>query len=258
MSRLDPRSSGPFSRQPPSSPDPERELRSLRQEVQRLRRENAELMTLRQELERLRVENQDLQGILTMTAEHGDTIQQELQAANARLRFAAEVDGLTQIANRRKFDQYWSAQWQCMMQIGHPLGVILCDIDYFKQYNDFYGHLGGDDCLRQVATALKGAIKRADDLLARYGGEEFVAVLPSTGLEQAKIVADRMGQAVRQLQLPHRGSPIHSQVTVSLGVASGIPQPHDSPRRLVDQADHCLYHAKTLGRNQVVFSLELS
>lgn len=237
---------------PVTSSDFSHELETLYREVVLLRQQNAELMTLRQEVDRLRRENQDLHLTLEAITEHGDAIEQELQATNDRLRMAAEVDGLTHLANRRKFDQYLALQWRDMGQLQHPLALILCDIDYFKQFNDFYGHLQGDDCLKQVAQILGASIKRAGDLLARYGGEEFVVVLPNTGLAQAEVVAERMRHAVVQQQIPHLRSGIGDHITLSLGIASWVPDAQTSPQGLINQADRCLYCAKNQGRNRIV------
>lgn len=228
------------------------ELQTLQREVARLRQQNAELMTLRQEVERLRREKEDLELTLHTITEHGDAIEEELRASNHQLQRVAEVDGLTQVSNRRKFDQYFAIQWRNMARIGHPLSLLLCDIDYFKQFNDFYGHLEGDDCLRRVAQTLAISINRSDDLLARYGGEEFVALLPNTGLLQAEIVAERMRQAILDEQIPHLKSELYHQVTLSIGVASWVPDPQGSPHQLLTQADRCLYRAKTQGRNRVI------
>lgn len=228
------------------------ELHILQQEVVQLRQQNAELIHLRQEVAHLRQENQDLHLTLEAITEHGDTIEKELRSVNQQLQMVAEVDGLTQLANRHKFDQYLALQWRTLGHLGHPLGLILCDIDYFKQFNNFYGHIEGDACLQQVAQVLKHNIKRSDDLVARYGGEEFVIVLPNTGLPQTKVVADRLRQAVADLHVPHRKSQICDHVTLSLGIASWVPNVTTSPQQLITQADQCLYRAKAQGRNQVI------
>jgi diguanylate cyclase (GGDEF)-like protein len=128
----------------------------------------------------------------------------------------------------------------------------MCDVDFFKEYNDRYGHLAGDTCLKQVAQALNSTLYRSPDLLARYGGEEFAAILPQTDLEQALSVAVRMQAAIAQIQILHGGSSIASHLTISIGIASMIPLERLSPSVLLDEADRQLYQAKNQGRNQIV------
>jgi diguanylate cyclase (GGDEF)-like protein len=132
----------------------------------------------------------------------------ELTIANQKLELVANLDGLTQIANRRSFDHYLSVEWQRHQRENKPLAIILIDIDYFKNYNDYYGHQGGDDCLIQVAQTLAKIPQRATDLVARYGGEEFVAILPNTNSKQALIVAESMRKAIAALNIPHAQSSV--------------------------------------------------
>jgi diguanylate cyclase (GGDEF)-like protein len=161
------------------------------------------------------------------------------------------MDGLTDIANRRFFDQILQKEWQRCLRNGTPLALILCDLDYFKYYNDHFGHLQGDDCLIQVTQALKKVIKRPGDLLARYGGEEFVVLLPETPLQGAYKVAQAMAEAVHQLALPHPESPEHKYVALSLGLAVEIPRAEKTKEQLLNAADKALYLAKDRGRNQI-------
>lgn len=175
-----------------------------------------------------------------------------LNAINCQLDQIARVDALTKVANRRQFDQHIEAEWRRMRRSQAPISVILCDIDFFKRYNDRYGHPAGDDCLRQVAAALTQEVKRPGDLLARYGGEEFVVVLPNTQVEGALHVAETLRQQVLHLAVPHETSPIHSVVTLSLGVATDIPSPPETVQGLIQQADAALYQAKNQGRNRTV------
>jgi len=177
---------------------------------------------------------------------------EELNRVNAELDRLAHVDGLTHIANRRRFDQYLAEAWQSMAQAQLPLSLILCDIDYFKLYNDSYGHQAGDDCLRQVAQAFTTAIKRSTDLAARYGGEEFVFVLPRTDEVGVKIVAGYLHERIQQLQIPHAASKCNQYITISLGVSTIIPTLNQSPDDLVTAADSALYQAKLQGRNCTV------
>ncbi|MGF1539783.1 MAG: diguanylate cyclase domain-containing protein [Pleurocapsa sp.] len=177
---------------------------------------------------------------------------QQLKQANEKLAQLAVVDGLTNIANRRKFEQYISSEWQRLAREKAPLSLILCDIDYFKLYNDTYGHQAGDRTLVAVAQGIAKAVKRPADLVARYGGEEFAVVLPNTTVEGAEYVAKQISLQVQALQIPHIMSPIDIYITLSLGVAGLIPS-HDSAYSvLVAAADRCLYQAKELGRNRVI------
>ncbi|WP_111415376.1 GGDEF domain-containing protein [Billgrantia lactosivorans] len=162
------------------------------------------------------------------------------------------MDGLTGIANRRHFDAFIDREWHRARRHGHPLSVIFLDIDHFKEFNDHYGHVAGDDTLRAVAEALTGVIHRASDLVARYGGEEFVCVLPDTDLAGALRVARRIHEQIRALEIPHAYSTRSGRVTASLGVASGTPAPDGADyEELMAEADRQLYRAKRQGRDRV-------
>ncbi|MEH1949276.1 MAG: PAS domain S-box protein [Nostoc sp.] len=182
---------------------------------------------------------------------HQSVLYQQVQAANEELQRLATLDGLTQIANRRRFDQYLEAEWQRLKREQLSLSLILLDVDFFKLYNDTYGHLGGDDCLRQLASALKNIVKRPADLVARYGGEEFAIILPNTEIQGAIYVAQTIGQAIRDLAIPHAQSRVCDRVTVSLGVVSIVPNSEISPPDLINAADKALYVAKQQGRDRV-------
>ncbi|WP_392482438.1 PAS domain S-box protein [Nostoc sp. C110] len=182
---------------------------------------------------------------------HQSVLYQQLQAANEELQRLATLDGLTQIANRRRFDQYLENEWHRLKREQMPLSLILFDVDFFKRYNDTYGHLAGDDCLRQLGSALKSVIKRPADLVARYGGEEFAVILPNTEIEGAISVAQTIRQAVSDLIIPHAQSSVCDRVTVSLGVASIVPNSETSPQDLINAADKSLYIAKQQGRDRV-------
>ncbi|MEL6439542.1 MAG: diguanylate cyclase [Cyanobacteria bacterium J06621_8] len=177
---------------------------------------------------------------------------QELGAANLELAKLSVVDDLTKIANRRKFDQYLAAEWSRLAREQNLLSLILCDVDYFKLYNDTYGHPAGDRCLRQVAQAISDVVKRPADLVARYGGEEFAIILPNTPLAGAIHLAQQIKLQIQALKLPHINSPIDLYVTLSLGVACCLPQPDGNFETLVAAADRGLYQAKATGRNRVV------
>lgn len=175
----------------------------------------------------------------------------ELSEANRQLQQLSEYDGLTGIANRRKFDAVWNTEWTRAIRQGLPLAVAMIDVDHFKTYNDHYGHQAGDDCLRQVAQALAVTVQRVNDLVARYGGEEFVVVLPGLTAPEALEVAQKLGAAVAACQIPHAHNSAASVVTVSIGVAWRIPEPDASPNDLIVEADTQLYQAKHAGRNRV-------
>ncbi|MBC1240498.1 PAS domain S-box protein [Nostoc sp. 2RC] len=182
---------------------------------------------------------------------HQSVLYQQLQAANEELQRLATLDGLTQIANRRRFDEYLETEWHRLKREKVPLSLILLDVDFFKPYNDTYGHLAGDNCLQKVASALLDIIKRPADLVARYGGEEFAVILPNTEIQGAIHLAQAIRQAVRNLEIPHAKSGVCNYVTVSLGVVSTVPNSEMSPQDLINAADKALYIAKQEGRDRV-------
>jgi diguanylate cyclase (GGDEF)-like protein len=161
-------------------------------------------------------------------------------------------DGLTGIANRRRLDESLAREWLRGRRNQSPLSVCLIDIDFFKRFNDCYGHAAGDDCLRRVALALASVSRRPADLVARYGGEEFVCVLPDTDAAGADLLADKFRGAVIALGIPHADSTIAGQVTISGGVATAIPTKESSAAELLEAADRLLYQAKKTGRNRVL------
>lgn len=176
-----------------------------------------------------------------------------LLKANLQLERLATLDGLTQVANRHKFDQYLTHEWFRLRREQQPLSLILCDVDYFKQYNDTYGHQAGDDCLKAVAKAISRAIKRPADLVARYGGEEFAVILPNTHIRGAAQVAEEIRLGIQQLKRPHTQSQVSKFLTASLGVASQVPSQKSSLECLIAAADEALYTAKQRGRNCTFF-----
>lgn len=177
-----------------------------------------------------------------------------LQKLN-RLQTLSQIDELTQLANRRHFQEHLSQEWQRAVRSRQPLSLIICDVDYFKYYNDTYGHPQGDECLRQVARAIGRAVRRPGDLAARYGGEEFVILLPNTTAEGVQQVAKDAAANVKSLALEHKSSQISPFVTISLGVTTVTPNQEMSISMLVDTADLGLYEAKRRGRNQMVLRL---
>lgn len=177
----------------------------------------------------------------------------ELKIKSDLLEQLASVDALLGIYNRRRFDEVLQIEWMRAQRSGSPLSLIMIDIDHFKLYNDHYGHAGGDECLRRVATILKNCLKRPTDFIARYGGEEIVVILPETGDEGAAMIAGLMCREVAGEDIPHAASPTAAQVTVSLGVSSALPGSGiGSSRDLLEAADAQLYAAKKAGRNRVM------
>lgn len=175
----------------------------------------------------------------------------DLEESNLRLQYLTAIDGLTQIANRRSLDVNLATEWQRALRKREPLGLIMIDVDHFKLFNDTYGHQAGDECLREVAGALKDFARRPGDLAARYGGEEFVLVLTNATTQQASIIAERLRDRIVELAIPHQSSS-HGSVTASFGVASLTPSSqHKGPEALLLAADQALYRAKESGRNRV-------
>lgn len=176
-----------------------------------------------------------------------------LQNANEELQRLATLDGLTQVANRRRFDEYINKVWQILVREQLPLSLLMCDVDFFKRYNDSKGHQAGDKCLYQVAQTMKHTVKRPADLVSRYGGEEFVVILPNTNAEGAMQVAQEIQQSIQASALAHPQSPISQHITLSIGVSCTIPCQQVSPATLIAAADRALYQAKQSGRNCTVF-----
>jgi diguanylate cyclase (GGDEF)-like protein len=174
-----------------------------------------------------------------------------LREANQMLQQLSHRDGLTGIANRRRFDQTLATEWSRALRHSYPIALLMLDIDDFKNYNDNYGHLAGDDALRQVARTLGEALGRGEDSIARFGGEEFAVLLPQTSLDEALAVAAHLARAIKQLGMPHAFSRAGSQLTLSIGAASLVPQPAMDCLQLVTQADAALYGAKSRGRNRI-------
>lgn len=177
--------------------------------------------------------------------------EEKLSELNKALEQMALIDGLTQIANRRHFDDTIAKEWKRLARDKKPLSLLLADIDFFKKYNDHYGHQTGDDCLRQVGKSLAGAALRPADLVARYGGEEFVVLLPESDLEGALCVGQRVVESIQKLGIEHAASSVAPSVTISLGAATLIPDQNNSPQQLIELADQALYQSKEAGRNRV-------
>lgn len=224
-------------------------------EKKRLRDQDREHREILQELNAfLGEKNERLQQEIAERKQAEDALRETTEAlelANEELRRMAMIDGLTHVANRRRFDEYLAQEWRRAIREQWPLALILCDIDFFKPFNDTYGHQAGDECLIQVAGALTNAARRPADLAARYGGEEFVLVLPHTDADGAADVARLLQQEVAALNIPHSASTAAPRVTLSLGAAALLPANGSSEDILIQQADHALYQAKNAGRNQL-------
>lgn len=174
-----------------------------------------------------------------------------LRQQSDELRLVSQRDGLTGLANRSCFDLSLNAAWRRCCRTQAPISLILVDVDFFKQYNDYYGHLAGDDCLRKLAEGLARIPRRDDDLAARYGGEEFVLLLPFTAEAGVQALATQLREWLVHQAIPHAGSAVANMVTVSLGVATLYPRPGDQASTLIARADGALYRAKSAGRNRI-------
>ncbi|MBF0162797.1 MAG: diguanylate cyclase [Magnetococcales bacterium] len=205
-------------------------------------------LRLKESMEKEQRMNQQLGQLNALLSENN----QKLQELNKKLLDMASVDGLTDIPNRRRFDAFLAHEWSRAVRDKTPLALILLDIDFFKPFNDHYGHAAGDECLKKVAKALAAAMLRSIDLVARYGGEEFVCVLPGTDTAGMIQVGNRLRESVAALALPHAYSAVASHITISLGGVSLIPDAASEANILVPMADERLYKAKAAGRNRLV------
>ncbi|EMC0680869.1 GGDEF domain-containing protein [Acinetobacter baumannii] len=179
----------------------------------------------------------------------------ELMQQAQQLSLLSQQDALTGLANRRYLDETLDNEWRCALRHETPLTIMMVDIDFFKPYNDSLGHLKGDQCLKDIATAISSIAARSGDLVARYGGEEFLLLFPMTNAQQAKIQAERLMNAIKKIAIVHPCSSVSPYVTISVGVATTIPRLNDSISAFVSRADHALYQAKTNGRNQYQIAL---
>ena len=181
--------------------------------------------------------------------------QQQLQQSNFELQRLTNTDGLTGIANRRYFDDYLSAEWRRAKREQLQLSMLIIDVDNFKLYNDSYGHVAGDDALKQIARTIESGTMRPADMSARFGGEEFAVILPATDAQGALASAQKICADIESLHLAHAGSVISEWMTVSIGAATLVPQQNEEPIQLIKLADQCLYRAKQAGKNRVVSDL---
>ncbi|HEY9907667.1 MAG TPA: diguanylate cyclase, partial [Thermosynechococcaceae cyanobacterium] len=200
---------------------------------------------LQEQNQTLKAQNEQLQAEISARSQ----AEQALHKVNQRLQTLACTDSLTEVANRRHLDQYLRRMWLQMARERKSLSLILCDLDHFKLYNDTYGHLAGDSCLRIIAQAIERTLRRPGDFVGRYGGEEFAVVLPNTELDGAIRVARNIHQEIESLKLSHSRSPVSPFVTCSLGISAQIPYHLIPPELLLGKADQALYQAKQRGRN---------
>jgi len=214
-------------------------------EVELLSRVRA-VMRLKREIDKRKAREAEL---LRMT-QHLDTISRTLENL-------INIDALTEVGNRRYFDQLLENEWQRAVRRADPISLLMIDIDDFKSYNDTYGHQKADQCLRQVAAALNEMIRRAGDFVVRYGGEEFAVVLPNTDREGAVIVAEQLKDGIAALNLPHEQGGAGGILTVSIGIAAGIPRSGALKQQLVAAADSALYIAKSEGHNRIRVATEV-
>jgi diguanylate cyclase (GGDEF)-like protein len=221
-------------------------LRSFR-DIVTLERQRQQLAVALDRLQRMQSQLQDYSYNLEIKVSQRTA---ELEQANRDLLRLANLDGLTGVANRRCFDDYLRKQWQQLELLKQPISLLIVDVDYFKPYNDYYGHQAGDECLKQLAQTLSSLATRPQDLVARYGGEEFVILLPNTPIEGACKIAETILNRLRQQQLPHLRSQVAQTVTVSMGISWLIPEPETSLDSLIEMADRALYQAKQAGRDR--------
>ncbi|MDH5517203.1 MAG: GGDEF domain-containing protein [Gammaproteobacteria bacterium] len=222
---------------------------SLEREANERRKAENRLQNL---ISALTQQKDDLEVLVETITSHGDDLQYEWLERLGVAEEEALTDGLTQVSNRRHFDHYLASEWSRALRHHSKFSIIMIDIDYFKLFNDEYGHQIGDDCIKRIAEQGKKISVRSTDLFARYGGEEFAIVLPDTDYDGAMKIASDLRLAVKQLDIPHNKSKISDTVSVSIGVASCTVITGAEESCLLQQADNMLYKAKEKGRNQVV------
>ncbi len=181
-------------------------------------------------------------------------MQKDLLTANKKMEQLSYLDGLTQIYNRRGFDRSISSEWRRMHRDKNTLSFLMMDVDFFKKYNDHYGHQAGDDCLKEIAKGLEEQLYRPADIVSRYGGEEFAVLLPGTDAEGAQQVAERFVKAIESIAIPHVESTASEFVTISVGIACSSKSGNKNIKKLIKSADEALYQAKEGGRNRCVLS----
>ncbi|MDJ0554485.1 MAG: PleD family two-component system response regulator [Microcoleaceae cyanobacterium MO_207.B10] len=207
---------------------------------------------LRQRVRRL-LQTQWAMNELRRQVEKERMLTEKLEKANEELERLASIDSLTMLANRRYFDKFIKNEWKRGIRTSFPLSVVMCDVDFFKAYNDTYGHPAGDLCLKKVAEVICNNVNRSTDLVARYGGEEFIVVLPETDVKGAIYVAEKIRKGIKDSAIEHQNSQVSNYVTISCGVATYYPQLESDLNDLINDADLALYEAKSQGRNRVFF-----
>lgn len=193
---------------------------------------------------------------ITNLAKEFNKMAKEIRTREDKLTLLSMIDGLTQIANRRKFDEVLKTEYFSACRTGNPLSILMIDIDCFKQFNDTYGHINGDACLKKVALALQASIYRPNDFVARYGGEEFVIILPDTPENGEQVIANKIMLEIKKLNIPHSSSRVAKHITVSIGGYTLIPSLSHEPIHIIQEADKSLYQAKEAGRNQFILRSE--
>jgi len=194
----------------------------------------------------------DLEILLNILIEHGDVIDTHWSEKINEVNKLLMVDYLTKLLNRGGFDFYIHKQWEIAQQNNNYINLILIDIDYFKQYNDIYGHLKGDDCLQQIAKIIQKQCQQFDGMACRQGGEEFAIILTKTNLETARKLAEQIQEELAKLKIEHQGSLVNSYVTISTGISAIIPTVNLNPEEFINYTDQLLYLAKNQGRNQII------
>ncbi|MBU1170370.1 MAG: diguanylate cyclase [Proteobacteria bacterium] len=205
-------------------------------------------LNLKKEMEVRKAREKDLKKMTTLL----ESSNSKLQGANRLLKELATIDSLTGVANRRYFQMHIRREFKVSLRNKASIAILLADIDYFKSFNDIYGHQRGDKCLKMFATALKNSLNRPADVIARYGGEEFIVLLPNTDQKGAEIIAQRMHYMVNEMKIKHSGSKVDSRITFSMGVSCLIPAKETTVEFLIANADKALYQAKNQGRNRYV------
>lgn len=180
-----------------------------------------------------------------------DMIGNKLNCVRRSVDKASKIDFLTNIYNRRYFNELFIKEWKSCEESKSFLSILMIDVDKFKRYNDIYGHLSGDKCLKRISEEIKNVVKESNDIVSRYGGEEFIVLIPNSNLEKAKSMAENIRKNIELLGIVHQGSEKYKIVTVSIGIASAIPNENLSPEKLINLADDALYRAKNCGRNRV-------
>lgn len=200
----------------------------------------------------MRVTPFSMQNINCFVISHQNITERKL--AEEEVLNLSRIDSLTDISNRRHFDEFLNNEWKLSARLQIPISLALIDIDHFKLINDTYGHLAGDECLKKVGRVLKQAVNRPNDICARYGGEEFAIVYGNTTLEQSRVLIDKLFEAINALNIPNENSPTLPRLTVSIGLETMYPNDKNTENELIKASDTLLYMAKENGRNQVAIS----